>query len=133
MKSLELPLESGGSVTVELVDAPLAGGAEAYTGGADPYGGSFVTRGGMTAEAAAERVEQTFEASLGTVRNVAESVLAQLEGLRLRPESVTVEFGIALAAKAGAIVTAGATAHFQISLTWNAARSDSPRSDAAPS
>ncbi|WP_367321451.1 CU044_2847 family protein [Streptomyces sp. HUAS ZL42] len=112
MNSLELPLESGGSVTVELVDSP-------YAAGADPYGGSFVTRGGMTPEAAAERAEQTFESSLGTVRNVAESVLAQLDGLRLRPESVTVEFGIALAAKAGAIVTAGATAHFQISVTWN--------------
>jgi hypothetical protein len=114
MNALELPLRSGGSVAVECVDAPSVN-PNAYD--------SFVTRGGLTAEAAAERVERTFEGSLDTVRNVAESVIAQLDGLRLRPETVTVEFGVALAAKAGAIVTAGAAAHLQISLTWRAGSS----------
>ncbi|WP_052866568.1 CU044_2847 family protein [Streptomyces niger] len=104
MNIVELPLENGGTVAVEWTGGPPA---------------DMVTRG-MSVQAAAERAEQTFEASLGTVRTVAETVLAQLDGLRARPETVTVEFGVALAARVGAVVTAGADAHLQVCLTWQA-------------
>ncbi|MEU2791220.1 CU044_2847 family protein [Streptomyces sp. NPDC007100] len=83
-----------------------------------PYG-DVVTRG-MSVQAAAERAQQTFEASLDAIRTVAETVVAQLSGLRARPDSATVEFGVALTAKAGAVVTAGAATHLQVTLTWQA-------------
>ncbi|GAA0478769.1 CU044_2847 family protein [Streptomyces stramineus] len=104
MKTFELPLAGGGIVVVERTDS-----APAYDG--------VVTRG-PSVQAAVERVEQTFEAALGTVRAVAENVVSQLAGLRVRPDTVTVEFGVALAAKAGAIITAGGSSHLQVTLVW---------------
>jgi hypothetical protein len=112
MDSLQLPLTAGGFVTVQRVDEPYPPTAVGYPG--------VVTRG-LGPEAAAERIERTFEASLDTIRTVAEGVVTQLDGLRLRPDTVTVDFGVALAAKAGTIITAGGSAHLQISLTWHAA------------
>ncbi|MFI1971239.1 hypothetical protein BLA24_32705 [Streptomyces cinnamoneus] len=106
MKTFEFPLESGGTILVESTQAAF----QAADG--------VVTRG-FSAQAAVARAEQTFEAALGTVRTVAESVVAQLCGLRLRPDTVTVEFGVVLGAKAGAILTAGAESHFQVTLSWD--------------
>jgi Trypsin-co-occurring domain 1 len=102
---VEFPLEAGGTVVVQVEqDASQLP----------------VTRGGLSVQDAVERADEKFEAALSTVRTVAQGVLAQLAGLTVRPDTVTVEFGVELTGKAGAILVASAaSAHLKVSLTWN--------------
>ena len=74
---------------------------------------------GRLGELTIDRADQTFETALGTIRTVAQGVLSQLKDLAVRPQVVTVEFGIELTGKAGAmLVAAGASAQLKVGLTW---------------
>jgi len=101
--TVEFPSEGGGVVLVQ-VDSREVGGP--------------ILRGGH-GSGVMERAETTFEAALGTVRVVAQGVLAQLSGLARQPDEVHVEFGLELNAKAGAILAAaGTSAQLTVGLTW---------------
>jgi inner membrane protein involved in colicin E2 resistance len=102
-ESVEFPMEAGGSIQIEVEDAkglkPVARGA------------------GRTVKEAKE----TFETALEGVKGVANSLHAQLSGMDIKPDSVSVEFGIKLSASAGVIIASGGgEANFKISMTWNA-------------
>jgi hypothetical protein len=116
MQTVEFPLESGGSVLVLVADQGPAG---------------VVTRGIGTN--AVERAGHTFEAALGTVRTIAQSVLGQLTGMDRHPDEVIVEFGVELTANAGAIlVTAGTGAHLRVALTWRSPSGSGSEPQRAP-
>ena len=102
-EAVEFPMEAGGSIQIEIEDAkglkPVARGA------------------GRRVKEATE----TFEQALGGVKGVAKSLHAQLSGMDIKPDSVSVEFGIKLSASAGVIVASGGgEANFKIAMTWNA-------------
>jgi hypothetical protein len=108
MEIVGFPLEHGGQVLVRVDTVDTLGGV--------------VTRGGKER---LEQAQQTFEAALGTIRDVAQGVLSQLAGLAVAPETVRVEFGLELTAKAGALlVAAGSTAQLQVEFTWRPHRAD---------
>lgn len=74
---------------------------------------------GRGAEATIDRADQTFEMALSTIRTVANGVILQLKDIAVRPQHVTVEFGIELTGKAGSmLVAASASAQLKVSLTW---------------
>jgi hypothetical protein len=65
------------------------------------------------------RSGRRFDEAVAVVRPVAETLLAQLQGLARAPDELRVEFGIVLDVKAGAVVTSsGVQANFMISLVW---------------
>jgi Trypsin-co-occurring domain 1 len=99
---VEFPLESGGSVLVDVTGH--------HTGP--------VTRSLKGAEVV-ERARQTFEEAVGRVQPAVEGVIAQLRSLAEVPDEVHVEFGLDLHAEAGAFIAAvSTTANFTVALTW---------------
>ena len=77
------------------------------------------SRCGLVGSGPVEKAQKSFEDALGTIRTVADAVLAQLDGLARHPDEVTVEFGLELTATAKAmIVGLGTSAHLQVGLTW---------------
>jgi hypothetical protein len=103
VRTVEFPVEAGGTVLVQVPDEVPAGP---------------VMRG-RTAEATIDRADQTFEMALSTVRTVAHGVVIQLKDLAVQPQEVTVEFGIELTGRTGAVlVAASASAQLKVSLTW---------------
>ena len=103
MRTVEFPVEAGGTVLVQVPDEVPAGP---------------VMRG-RTVEATIDRADQTFEMALSTVRTVAQGVVTQLKDLAVQPKEVTVEFGVELMGKTGAVlVAASASAQLKVSLTW---------------
>ncbi|WP_327731361.1 hypothetical protein OG250_42700 [Streptomyces sp. NBC_00487] len=87
---LRVPLESGGSVLVEVDNGPQAV--------------VRVARPGMVAEAS-----ETLERGLESVREAAHSVLAKVADLPRQPDKITLELGLKLSAEAGVFLakTAG--------------------------
>lgn len=70
-----------------------------------------------------EEAEETFEQAMENVKGLAESLLSRLTTLADRPDKINVEFGVALGAKAGVILTSGSVdANFKISLGWEKAK-----------
>ena len=66
-----------------------------------------------------EDAEQTFAQAMEHVHTLAEGLLDRLTTLASRPDRIDVEFGVALGAKAGVILTSGSVdANFKISLGW---------------
>lgn len=103
MRTVEFPVEAGGTVLVQVPDEQPAGS---------------VMRG-RAAEATIDRADQTFEMALSTIRTVANGVVLQLKDIAVRPQQVTVEFGIELTGKMGSmLVAASASAQLKVSLTW---------------
>lgn len=103
MRTVEFPAQAGGTVLVQVPDESPGGP---------------VLRGGL-AGATIDRADQTFETALSTIRTVARGVVTQLEGLAVRPQQVTVEFGIELTGKTAAVlVAASASAQLKVSMTW---------------
>ncbi len=99
---VEFPLETGGSVLVEV------------TG----YAAGPVTRGLKGAEVA-ERAQQTFEDAVGCIKPAVQAAVAQLRSLAEAPDEVHVGFGLNLHAGAGAVIAAAsAEANFSVDLTW---------------
>jgi hypothetical protein len=109
VQMVEFPLEAGGSVLVQVLDEQAAGP---------------VMRGRI-GEVTIDHADRTFEMALGTVRTVAQGVLSQLKGLAVQPQEVTVEFGVELTGKTGAVlVSAGASAQLKVGLTWRPGHED---------
>jgi hypothetical protein len=99
---VEFPLESGGSVLVDVTGH--------HTGP--------VTRSQKGTEVV-ERARQTFEEAVGRVKPAVEGVITQLRSLAEVPDEVHVEFGLDLHAEAGAFIAAvSTTANFTVALTW---------------
>ncbi|HEV8603063.1 MAG TPA: CU044_2847 family protein [Gaiellaceae bacterium] len=104
---IEFPLEGGGSIVV-------AAGEE----------GLPVTRGGgargLGTDELLSRADQTLEAAIGHVQPAAEALLQKLLSLSHAPDSVEIEFGLALSASIGAVIAKGSSeANFKITLRWD--------------
>lgn len=109
MKRLvEFPLEQGGSVLVEIDEAP-----------AGP-----VMRGlGKDRPSVAERTDKTFEEAVTTVVPAARSLLARLRAGDDPADEISIEFGVQLSAQAGAFIASAAVgATFKVSMTWQHGR-----------
>jgi len=103
MRVVEFPVESGGTLLVKVADQPAGG----------------PTVRGISSELVIQQADRTFEKALATVKEVARGVLDQLHGLSVTPQEVTVEFGIELTGRAGAmLVAAGTSAQLKVGLTW---------------
>jgi hypothetical protein len=101
VQMVEFPLEAGGSVLVQVLDEQAAGP---------------VMRGRI-GEVTIDHADRTFEMALGTLRTV--------KGLAVQPQEVTVEFGVELTGKTGAVlVSAGASAQLKVGLTWRPGHED---------
>src|SRR6185436_9057899 len=101
VRLIELPLEGGGTVLLEITD----------TGGS--------TRRGLGPTEITNKATQTFEDALKKIRPAADAVIDQLRQLVVAPDEIAVEFGIKLNADAKAyIASAGAEANFKIALKW---------------
>lgn len=80
-----------------------------------PTGEVRISTGGVLAEQAGE----TLEDALGKLRPMAETVVSQMQSLALRPDEVSVEFGVKLSAQAGIVLAkAAAEGHLTIKLGW---------------
>ncbi|MFF5184986.1 CU044_2847 family protein [Streptomyces sp. NPDC000345] len=94
-----IPLEGGGSVLVEAeesADGPVMAG--------------------RIGEAIRE-LPQNLHTALGPVTDMARTVLEQLR--QARPDGVEVEFGVNLAAEAGAVIARTQTGcHLKVTMTW---------------
>lgn len=104
---VQYELESGGTI---LVSSEPEGFADAP-----------VTRGLRDGQGEiVERASQSFESALAQVEPAAQSLVARFRDLPHGPQTITVEFGVSLHAKAGAIIaeTSG-DANFKVSLTWH--------------
>lgn len=101
---LEVPLEDGGSITVEVEEGPRGTLRSARPD-------EVVATAGRTLEATVERIGPASRAIVGKLKELAEP-----------PDEIGVEFGMKLNAEAGVIIarTSG-EANFKISLTWKRA------------
>lgn len=101
---VEVPLASGGSVTVEVDDLPPA---RTMRGG-DPRGASFVDQG-----------TRTLEDSLATVVPALREVVGKLRYVSKELSEIEVELGLKLTGEAGMVVAkAGAEANFRVLVRW---------------
>ncbi|GGN29919.1 hypothetical protein GCM10011578_066630 [Streptomyces fuscichromogenes] len=108
MRSLaRLELDSGGSILLEASDA---------LEGAD---------GPVKAGRSADRIRElhsTVQGTLAPVRELAAAVVQQLR--QAGPDEVTIEFGVDLAAEAGAVIAKTETAcHLKVIVAWSRAAS----------
>lgn len=111
---VEFPLESGGVAVVQVADG-LSSSEDLEAGGHRP-----VTRG-MRDSAVAERAQQTFEQAVDRVQPATEALIARFRSMTRPPDEVSISFGLAVTAEAGAVITAaGASANFSVSMTWRA-------------
>jgi hypothetical protein len=107
MKRLaEFPLDGGGTVLVEVDDAP----------------GGPVMRGlGKDRPGLVERTDQTFEEATAAITPAAASLIGRLRAMDDPPAEISVEFGVQLSAQTGAFIASAAVeANFKVSLTWRA-------------
>jgi hypothetical protein len=107
-KLVEFPLESGGSVIVEVDDRPPQD--------------AVVRRGFGASERPAEiaaRAGETLEAAFGRIEPAAGAMVSRLRVLDDAPDEIEIEFGIQLSAEFGVVVahTAG-QANFRVALRW---------------
>jgi hypothetical protein len=100
---VEFPLEQGGTILVEVADAPSDG---------------RVTRG-LRPDGLAEHTEHSFEQAISRIQPAASALIAKLRAIPQAPDEINVEFGVELSAEAGAfIASASTTANFKVSLMW---------------
>jgi hypothetical protein len=121
---VQVPLDGGGTMLVQVSDEPGPG----LTGGPPP-----VTRSGpVHAGRAQDQVEQivtqasvTLRAALEPLAQMSRQVLEQFA--ESSPQEVEVQFGVALTAEAGAVLTkAGAACHLNVTLTWKQSATPAP-------
>ena len=100
-KLIEFPLESGGSVLVEVTVPQDRGG--------------LVGRSDDTVEAA----PHSFENALATLKPVCEAVMARMSALAIAPEEVEIELGVALKAEAGFVIArTAAEGNLRVKVKW---------------
>jgi hypothetical protein len=97
----EFPLEGGGTVTVEVADAPAPS----------------VTRRGLSRAELEETAACTFESAIQKIKPAAAAILGQLSAFGA--EEIKLEFGLKLNTEVGAfIASAAAESNFRVSLLW---------------
>jgi len=102
MVYLEVPVEGGGRLLVEVSAAELPGDLE--LAGARP--GEVVAR-----------ARQTLEQALDQIKPALRAVLDRL--VAMSPDEVSVEFGLTLGAETGVVVAKGTSEmHFAVTLGW---------------
>ncbi|MDT0449633.1 CU044_2847 family protein [Streptomyces hesseae] len=103
---LRVPLESGGSVLVEIDE--------------DPQAVVRVARGGAVAQAT-----ETLERGLDSVREAAHAVVGRLTDFPRQPNKITLELGLKLSGETGVFLakTAG-EASLTLTLEWDGQRPD---------
>ena len=104
MKNLiELPLEDGGNVLVEV----------------DQTTGTGTVMRGLDNKQVVAKAVQTFEDALGNLRPAVEAIVLRFNDLDVTPELLSIEFGIKFSADAKAyIASASAEANFKVTLSW---------------
>jgi hypothetical protein len=104
---VEFPLETGGTILVEI--------SEGITGGPAMRG----LHPGAPSGRIAEQAQRTFEDAISRVQPAAQSLIRRLRSIADVPDEVQVEFGLDLHAEAGAFIAAASTgANFKITLAW---------------
>lgn len=107
---LEVPVEGGGRLLVEVPAAELPGDLE--LAGARP--GEVVAR-----------ARQTLEQALDQIKPALRAVLDRL--VAMSPDEVSVEFGLTLGAETGVVVAKGTSEmHFAVTLSWKRPGSVAP-------
>ncbi|WP_329123737.1 CU044_2847 family protein [Streptomyces sp. NBC_01353] len=105
---IRIPLEGGGCVLVEQPGPPDGGPVKA----------------GRIGDTVRE-LPVTLEGALEPVTEAARATLAQLR--KARPDEITVEFGVALAFEAGAVITKSqAGCHLKVTVSWKDGGSGRP-------
>ena len=121
---VQVPLDGGGTMLVQLNDEPSPGLA---------VGPSSVTRSGPVragrvqdaAEQIVTQTAQTLREALQPLAQMSQQVLEQFA--ESSPQEVEVQFGVALTAEAGAVLTkAGAACHLNVTLTWKQSAKPAP-------
>jgi hypothetical protein len=109
MKQLvEYPLAAGGSIIIEVDEAPPETGVEQAA----------------LATTTVLKATQTLESAINHIKPAAGVILAQLQGLTERPEQIEVEFGLKLSTQVGAIIASGSTeANLVVRLRWTKEKS----------
>lgn len=98
---VEFPLESGGSIIVEVSDNEQSGSWR------------------DSSETLLTRASDTLENAIDRVKPAAQAILSRLTTLSERPSEIEVEFGIKLSAQAGAIIASGSVdANYVIKIKW---------------
>ncbi len=106
---VDLPLADGGSIKVEIDEAPVP-----------PPASGMATRSARPTELASAASE-TFEQALAGVGPAARALVAKLRGTA-DPSEITLEFSLKVSADAGVVVArTGGEANFRVLLTWTAA------------
>ncbi|MEW6491298.1 MAG: CU044_2847 family protein [Cyanobacteriota bacterium] len=99
---VEFPLESGGSILVE-VDEPSV---------TDP-------RIGLRDEVT-QQAQKTFESALDTVKPLANAIMTKVRSLNQPADEVEVKFGVKMSAELGAVIASGnGEVNYEITLKWN--------------
>lgn len=99
---LDLDLEEGGSILVEVAEPPR----------------EEVTRGGR-GRVDVEKAASTLEEVLARLGPANRAIISQLRALADAPEEIEVEFGVKLNADANVVIArTGAEANFRILLKW---------------
>ncbi|MGV9384988.1 CU044_2847 family protein [Nonomuraea sp. NPDC003707] len=112
---LDVPVEGGGRLLVEMAAGDLPEGLDLA---AAPPG------------AVVARARESLESSLGHLTPALQSLSAKFRALK--PDAVTVEFGITLSTEVGVVVAKGSSeVHFAVTLSWEASASDPAKTDAS--
>jgi hypothetical protein len=99
---VELPLEEGGSVLVEVEERPRS-----------------VTRGGAPSEAMTKAGE-TLEHVLGRLGPAVRGIVSELRSTAGWPDEVEIEFAVRLSTDANVIIArTGGEANFRVALRWS--------------
>lgn len=107
---IEFPLETGGTIVVEVDDEISDAGA----GPASRHGEMM------------EKATHTFEAAIERIRPVAMTIVTKLRDIGDSPDEIAVEFGIKLNGTLGAFVASSEVeANYKVTLTWKS-KSASP-------
>lgn len=108
MRLVSFTTASGDEVTVQV------------PGDAAPHPAQ-VTRGWAPKEML-EHTEQRLEDALAKVQPAFDALVAQVRSAVDAPDEVEVQFGIQLSVEAGAFISAGSSANFQVSMKWTTRR-----------
>ncbi|BEL04873.1 hypothetical protein Q0Z83_030640 [Actinoplanes sichuanensis] len=112
----------------ELTRIRLAGGGEVLVESAEP-GDEGPVKAGRLGDRVRE-VSATLQEALQPVSEMSEALLAQLS--RARPDEVEIEFGIALSAQAGVVITRTAlNGNLKVKMRWRRDGLDTPTVDEA--
>lgn len=99
---MEYPLESGGSILIEVAETKSVSGT---------------TR--AKREGIPEKASITFEDAIDKIKPTVASVMRKFRDLNDKPDEVAVEFGLKLTANANVIITSGGLeANFKVTLIW---------------